>query len=61
MGHKAGNQTILPPQRLRFLKFTFPHNTNIVENNMIRNFCWGLLSTLGSMKFMLFIFGAGVQ
>jgi len=28
---------------------------------MIRNFCWGLLSTLGSMKFMLFIFGAGVQ
>jgi len=41
--------------RLRFVKFTFPQITIIVENSIARNFCCTLFSNFGSMSMMLFI------
>ena len=41
--------------RLRFVKFTFPHITMIVENRIVRNFRCTLLATFGIMSVMLFI------
>jgi hypothetical protein len=48
-------RSVISLYRLRFVKFTFPQITMIVENRMIRNFCCDLLATFGIMSVMLFI------
>jgi len=48
-------RSLISLYRLRFVKFTLPHNTIIVDISIIRNFSWALLCTLGRMSLMLFI------
>jgi hypothetical protein len=48
-------RSLISLYRLRFLKFTFPHITMIVENRIVRNLCCALLATFGIMSLMLFI------
>jgi hypothetical protein len=48
-------RSLISLYRLRFVKFTFPHITMIVENRIVRNLCCALLATFGIMSLMLFI------
>lgn len=48
-------RSLISLYRLRFVKFTFPHITMIVENRIVINLCCALLATFGIMSLMLFI------